>query len=69
MSSCVLPSFNYLPPSLSQMACMEMEHESSMAQVTHVSMLHDDDILASNIDDQPIYQAIEFSQAKEDDEV
>ena len=48
---------------------MEMEHERSMAQATHLSMLHDDDVLASNIEDQPIYQAYEFSQAKEDDEV
>ena len=48
---------------------MEMEHERSMAQATNVTMLHDDDILASNIEDQPIYQAIEFSHAKEDEEV
>ena len=47
---------------------MEMEHERSMAQASHLSMLHDEDILKSTIDDQPIYQANEFSHANEEEE-
>ena len=51
ISSCWLPSFKYLPPSLSEVAEMEQNHERSLTLATRESMLDIDDIFIDQAED------------------